>query len=141
MRTQVVVIAAVVLGIASVIIQPASSALQVKTESDEQADHCRWLAERLDEANSIKEGMTRTDLLKTFVPDGGLQRLLPETYVLRSCSLIKVRVTFALPKGMSDKDATRLMPFGDTSQRDVAINSEIKIVSVSTPYLERAFMD
>ena len=65
--------------------------------------HRQWLEERYKEAISIKEGMTFADLFKSFEPDGGLQLMLPERYVLRSCSMIKVDVQFDLPEGGGHK--------------------------------------
>jgi hypothetical protein len=62
-------------------------------------NHDQWLQERYFEAISIKEGMTRAELLKIFRMDGGLQLLLPTRYVLKSSSLIKVDIEFDVPTG------------------------------------------
>ena len=51
--------------------------------------HDKWLQERYFEALSIKEGMTRAELLEVFRMDGGLQPFLPTRYVLRRLELHK----------------------------------------------------
>ena len=61
--------------------------------------HDKWLQERYFEALSIKEGMTRAELLKVFRMDGGLQSFLPTRYVLRNSNFIKVDVEFEVLHG------------------------------------------
>src|SRR6266849_241284 len=89
--------ASFVLGGGWFLILPGKSATQVKVSVDEQQKHEAWLWDRLSEAESIKAGMTRADLLKVFEEDGGLQRGASSgRFVLRSCHLIKVNVKFEL---------------------------------------------
>lgn len=122
--------------------QPAISGQQANIITDEEAKHYKWLIARLTEVYSIKVGMTRADLLKIFEPDGGLQRFLPRTYVLHSCSLIKVSVEFELPKGMSERDFLHSKDLQDLAMgRTLPIDSQIKITAVSKPYLEPMTMD
>jgi len=64
--------------------------------------------------------MTRADLLKVFEMDGGLQSVPATRYVLRGTTLIKVDVEFEKP---------------------INSNDELKIKSISKPYLEPFFMD
>ncbi len=135
-------IAAIVLGFVCLLTKPTFSTAQVKVVTEEEAEHYKWLAERLNEVNSIKVCMTRADLLKVFEPDGGLERFLPEIYVLRSCSLIKVKVEFEFPKGMSRDDlAHGINLLGEASGKNFPINSQIEISAVSKPYLEPMKMD
>jgi hypothetical protein len=91
-----------------------------------KGDEClKWLVARVQEAHSVKPGMTRAQLLAVFYPDGGLQRFLAERYVLRSCNYIKINVEF------NSADAAR----------SILPDNMITIKSVSTPYLEAPIMD
>ncbi len=65
---------------------------QPKFKDEEK--HWAYLQELWKEASAIKPGMTRSDLLATFVPDGGMQELLPKRYVMRHCPYVKVIVEF-----------------------------------------------
>jgi hypothetical protein len=71
--------------------------------------------------------MTRADLMKLFMEDGGFYGTeAGRPYVLRSCFLIKIEVKFDKPYGFD----SRSVP-----------DKEFKIVEVSKPYLERMFLD
>ena len=54
---------------------------QVKDDADEQRNHEAWLRDRLAEAESIKVGMTRANLLTVFGVDGGVSSVVRERYV------------------------------------------------------------
>jgi hypothetical protein len=97
----------------------------VRTEEDSRLYH--WLLDRMLEAESIKVGMSRADLLRVFTPDGGLQKMPVATYVLRSCDLIKVDVEFRFPEG--------------TSPRNLPPDAELTIFKISRPYLEPMITD
>jgi hypothetical protein len=103
---------------------------QVKDDADEQRKHEDRLWNKLLEAESIKAGMTRADLLKVFGEDGGLQGgPTSQRFVLRSCHLIKVTVKFELssaPRGAAP---------------NLALDNEMKIIEISKPYLEPMTMD
>jgi hypothetical protein len=94
-------------------------------ESGDRA-HQKWLEEKYTEATSIKPGMSRAELLKLFMEDGGLQRIPASRYVLKSCQLIQIEVKFDTRYGVNYK------PVPDEN---------LKIVEVSKPYLERMAMD
>jgi hypothetical protein len=81
----------------------------------------------MQEADSVSVGMSRADLLKAFEPDGGLQRIPPVRYVLRSCSLIKVDVQFDISREayLSHRPA----------------DTYLKITAISKPYLESMIME
>ena len=96
------------------------------TRATSNQDHEQWLEERYVEATSIKPGMTRADLLKSFEEDGGLQSIPASRYVLRSCKLIQIEVKFNTEYGLS---------YQPTPDKD------LKISSVSRPYLERMAVD
>ena len=94
--------------------------------SGQQQTHEQWLAERLHEATSVREGMSRADLLKVFEEDGGLQRIPAGRYVLKSCRLIQVEVDFATRYGREYR------PVPD---------AELRITKISAPYLAYPAVD
>jgi hypothetical protein len=94
--------------------------LCVSQGSQSERLHDEWLQAKYAEATSVKAGMTRADLLKVFDMDGGLQSVPATRYVLRGTTLIKVDVEFEKP---------------------ISSNDELKIKSISKPYLEPFFMD
>lgn len=126
------------------------------TVSRPQSDfaHDRWLQERHFEAISIKVGMTRADLLKVFRMDGGLQSLLPTRYVLKSSNFIKVDVEFDVPEGEKGKVIPEDLRFEMESPAfdfegkpapgydyRFVPNDNLKIKSISRPYLEQFNLD
>ena len=123
------IIAAVLLGALCFLIWPGKSATQVKVAIDEPQKHEAWLGDRLSEAESIKVGMTKAELLKVFTLDGGLMGFTTQRFVLRSCQLIKVDVKFDF--GIAPKGAPPIL----TS------DNRIKITDISKPYLELPFAD
>jgi hypothetical protein len=86
----------------------------------------QWLQDRYKEATSIKAGMSREDLLKVFMEDGGLNTIPATRYVLRSCHLIKVDVEFDTKHGQAYEEK---------------MDRELKIKQISKPYLENMFID
>jgi hypothetical protein len=88
--------------------------------------HEQWLADRIKEAKSVTVGMSRADLLKVFDRGGGFQVIPAETYVLRSCLLIKVNVNF----DMSATDRHEPIP-----------DKDLKIKTISEPYLGYVVLD
>ena len=117
------------------------------TTSTEQA-HRQWLEERYAEATSIKEGMTRADVLKLFETDGGLQRLgVPERYVLKSCSMIKVDIEFDPPAGIKGEllEPAEGVRVGGAQpserKRQIVPDTALKVKRVSRPYLEHFITD
>lgn len=111
--------------------------------------HDKWLQERHFEALSIKEGMTRAELLKVFRMDGGLQSFLPTRYVLRRSNFIKVDVEFEVPAEVIGKvvpeDLRNEMEVinGNSASTSApenyhfVANEKLKIKSISRPYLEQ----
>jgi hypothetical protein len=82
----------------------------------------RWIAGALNAIQTIKVGMTRSDLMKLFTIEGGLSTISQRTYVYRQCPYIKIDVKFA------------------ASNRDEELPTD-KIVEVSRPYLAWSVMD
>jgi hypothetical protein len=85
-------------------------------------DHTEWIAGVLKATQSIKVGMTRSDLFKVFTTEGGLSWSTQRTYVYRQCPYIKVDVKFAASSN------TEELP-------------KDKIVEISRPYLAWSVMD
>jgi hypothetical protein len=81
-----------------------------------------WLAGALNAMQTIKVGMTRSDLMKVFTTEGGLSTTSQRTYVYCQCPYIKVDVRFA------------------ASSRDEELPTD-KIVELSRPYLAWSVMD
>ena len=99
--------------------------LPASQNTDDKA-HQQWLEARYKEATSIQPGMTRAELLKLFIEEGGLQLNPPRNYILKSCFLIHIEVKFEGPTGAASE-----------SVRD----NDLKIIDVSKPYLARMVMD
>ncbi len=127
MKPHVRAVVLAIAGLVCTLVMTGKTMAQAQRPTDESAKHYLWLSDRLQEAESIKPGMTKADLLKVFFPDGGLQHFQPQAFVLRSCNMIKVEVTFDLPEGASPGN---LPPA-----------SELKIKSISKPYLEYMHAD
>jgi hypothetical protein len=85
-------------------------------------EHTDWIAAALSEMQTIRVGMTRSDLMTVFGTEGGLSTTSQQTYVYRRCPYIKVDVTFA------------------ASRRDQELATD-KIVKVSRPYLAWSVAD
>jgi hypothetical protein len=94
--------------------------------------HIAWVTDALIRMQTIKPGMTRSDLLKVFTTEGGLSTGLHRTFVSRDCLYFKVDVEFdAVGRPNRDRDG-RVTLIEDG--RDV-------IVKISKPYLAFAVFD
>src|SRR5271169_2818949 len=60
-----------------------------------EREHTAWIAGALNAMQTIKVGMTRSDLVRLFTTEGGLSTTSHRTYVYRQCPYIKVDVKFA----------------------------------------------
>ncbi len=90
--------------------------------SQTDRERTAWIAGALNAIQTIKVGMTRSDLMKLFTTEGGLSNASQRTYVYRQCPYIKVDVKFW------------------ASSRDGESPVD-KIVEVSRPYLAWSVMD
>ena len=86
------------------------------------SDYTEWIAGVIKATQSIKVGMTRSELLKVFTTEGGLSWSSQRTYVYRQCPYIKVDVKFAVSSN------TEELP-------------KDKILEISRPYLAWSVMD
>jgi hypothetical protein len=95
-------------------------------------DHTAWVAESLKRMQTIKPGMTRTELLKVFTTEGGLSTGLQRTFVSQDCPYSKVDVEFeAVGRPSRDSDGRVTLVEG----------SQDIIVKISRPYLQFSIMD
>lgn len=89
-----------------------SATLDGQKTRNTSMSHTEWVGNTLTEIRTVKVGMKRKDLLRIFVPDGGLGS--GRTFQYRDCPYIKVDVEF-------DRDDT--------------------ITNISTPYLNNPTLD
>ncbi len=89
------------------------------------SEQARWIRANLPQLESIKLGMTRAELLKVFMEEGGLSTRTSHRYVYRKCGFVKVDVEFA--------------PVGDPSSSKESPDD--RIARISKPYLELAVVD
>ena len=83
------------------------------------SERTEWLENVLAWIDTIKPGMTRSDLLRVFTTEGGLSTPAHQTYVLKQCPIIKVDVVFS----------------------DSGNEAEDKITKISKPYLDYSRVD
>ena len=93
-----------------------------KTPPGVDQEHAAWVASVLRATQTIKAGMTRSDLVKIFTTEGGLSTSFQRTYVYRECPFIKVDVKFTVSS------------HGQELPTD-------KVGEVSRPYLAGSVMD
>jgi hypothetical protein len=89
-------------------------------------DLTKQISDILTECQKIKPGMTRAELLKIFITEGGVSTATHRTFVYRGCPYIKV-----------DVDFTR----SDPKQKVVKERPTDIISKVSKPYLEWSVID
>jgi hypothetical protein len=100
------------------------SALEGQKIKGNSMSHTEWVGNALKEIQTIKPGMTRRDLLKLFVAEGGLGGSAhPTTYLYRDCVYIKIDVEF--------------QPAQQTGRK----SPDDKITEVSRPYLGNPTID
>ena len=77
----------------------------------------------------IKIGMTRNEIEKRFLLDGGLQSIAsPIRFTHPNCPYFKINIEFAFTKNPDD-------------QNRAISKKEDKVIKVSKPYIERPFTD
>jgi len=91
-------------------------------EADEQGS--KWIANALQEIQSLKPGMSRAELLKVLREEGGLSTRTQRRYAYRGCPYIKVNVKF---EAVGEPDG---------GAGAGAASSQDKVTSVSQPFLE-----
>jgi hypothetical protein len=91
----------------------------------------RSMDQVLKDVSSIQSGMTRTELLRVFTPEGGLATRDGQQFVYRRCPYIKVIVNFRKP---DDAD----VEWGNAPEEEW--NGDV-ILSISKPFLESSTKD
>ena len=91
----------------------------------------RSMDQVLKDVSSIQPGMTRGELLRIFMPEGGLATRDGQQFVYRRCPYIKVIVNFHKP---DDAD----VDWGNAPEDEW--NGDV-ILSISKPFLESASKD
>jgi hypothetical protein len=122
MLTRLLMLAMLSGGAVGIVIVASATPQAVKGSSQ---DHVAWVAEALKRMQTIKPGMTRSDLLKVFTTEGGLSTRLHRTFVSRDCHYFKVDVEFNA--------------IGQPN-RDVEGSHDV-IVTISRPYLQFSIGD
>jgi len=116
------------LGIPALLILPCGRAAApdwLSPTVEAQDNHVAWVSHCMIDMGTIKEGMTRADLLKVFTEEGGVSSRQSRQYVYRGCQYFKVDVQFE--------------PVGDATKPDESPADKIK--SISRPYLQWAISD
>ena len=97
--------------------------LPTSTAYDSEA--VRWIAASLTDMQGIKVGMTRAEMLKVFMEEGGISNRHWRRYVYRNCGYIKVDVEFAAANNPDSHDES----------------PEDRITKISQPFLEWSIRD
>jgi hypothetical protein len=91
-----------------------------------------WVRDVLAKMETIKPGMTRTELLKLFRTEGGFSNGLERRFVSRDCAYFKVDVEFeAVGRPGHDSDGRVTV---EEDPRDI-------IVKISQPYVQFSIAD
>jgi hypothetical protein len=99
---------------------------QKSTGNDFDQDLVRQIPAILTECETIKPGMTRVELLKVFITEGGLWTGKHRTFVYHRCPYIKVDVDFTL---------------SDPNQNVLEERPTDTISNISKPYLDWGVID
>ena len=95
-------------------------------------DHLTWVGNVLAKMETIKQGMTREDLLNVFATEGGISTGLQRRFVSRDCPYFKVDVEFkAVGRPNYNQDGRVTL---DEDPRDI-------IVKISRPYMQFTILD
>lgn len=88
----------------------------------QDSNHVQWVAQTIKTMQTVKVGMTRAQLERVFVTEGGLSTTAERTYVYRGCPYFKVDVQFetdpANPNRESDKITRISKPYLDWPTSD-----------------------
>jgi hypothetical protein len=68
--------------------------LDCPTENFQLTDNEKWLISMINDYHAIKPGMPRSELLKKFRQDDGLNTIPSTRFVHKNCNLVKVDVNF-----------------------------------------------
>jgi hypothetical protein len=105
--------------VVSVLAQEVDARPELKIDQE----HKQWIDHVMRSIATVKPGMTRRELMRVFVEEGGLSTRTRQKYVYHRCPYIKVDVEFAPVEGAQEK------------------SPDDKIVEISRPFLEYSVMD
>ena len=71
-------------------------------------DHTQWVSSVLAWIDTIKPGMTRSDLLRVFTKEGGISTRTHQTFVLKQSPTIKVDVEFSISGNEAEDKITQI---------------------------------
>ena len=91
-------------------------------QSEIDSEYTKWIDNAMHAMQTIKVGMTRSELLTVFTAEGGIFAASQRVYVYRHCPYIKVDVKFATV----------------SAQEELPTD---KIVQISRPYLAWSVAD
>lgn len=91
-------------------------------------DHAKWVESCLKDFESIKVGMTRSEIEGKLSQDGGLQSVSTGRFCHPACASFKIDVEF---------DCTR----DPANQGRAMLGKGDKVTKVSKPYIQRPFED
>jgi len=89
-------------------------------------EHTQWVSNVLGWAGEVKPGMTRKELLRVYMIEGGLSTRTNRTYALKGCPEIKVDVEFSAAGPARERGGESL---------------DDRIVKISKPYLDYGRVD
>jgi hypothetical protein len=70
----------------------------------QSSEHVQWVEHSLLVMQSVKPGMTRADVEKIFVREGGWSTRIQRTYVYRECPYFRVAVEFEPAPGAQEQE-------------------------------------
>lgn len=109
-----------------IVIMLSAAVTSAFSQSSSEVSYTTWVVDSLKRMQSVKVGMSRSDLLEVFKEEGGLSTRTWRRYVYRECPYIKVDVEFEPVEAKEDKTTEY---------------ASDKIVSISNPYLEWSIID
>ena len=96
--------------------------------SEPDTGYTKWVERCLKDFESIKVGMSRSDIKGRLPMDGGLQNVSPVRFVHPACRYFKIDVEFDFKRNAAD-------------QNRAMWGKDDKATKVSKPYVERPFAD
>ena len=87
-------------------------------------EYARWILANLPELTTVRTGMTRKEVLKVFVEEGGIFSRQGRRYAYRKCQFVHVDVEFT--------------PVGDAGSAEAPGD---RITKISKPFLEPSIRD
>jgi hypothetical protein len=122
--------------IAALILAALSSSASLRaTTSQSQTqlpqNHIAWVTDVMKRMQTVKVGMTRSELLAVFTTEGGIYTDVQRTFVSRDCPYFKVDVEFEAVDRLRDSQGRVIHVEGN---RDT-------IIRISRPYLAFSVMD